>query len=950
MAIQCPLCQYSITVKNAKPGRYTPKCPKCASPFSLTVPSDPNDEWIADALLTPVVAAPPKAAPPPPAKRPATKPSLESTEMTGGFESSVPSPAPLIKQPPKRKIDHDATEATGGFQRSPAADFDETAAGEVSRGDDDPERTMDSDPSVKDDVEESRAGKLSYDDLEMPDKMGGYEVIKELGRGGMGAVFLARQISLDRSVALKVMNGRWASDPVFLARFTREAYAAAQLVHHNVVQIYDIGQEQGINFFSMEFVEGRSLGDMIKKDGKLNFEAAVGYIIQAARGLKFAHDRGMIHRDVKPDNLMLNSQGIVKVADLGLVKTPAMTRDDDEISADDNKPASKDGLGGRRSKTGLGSLPSGMTHAHTAMGSPAYMSPEQCRDAAGVDHRADIYSLGCTFYMMLIGHTPFKGSTAFEVMTKHATEPVVPPNQVLKIIPKEVSAIVVKSLEKDVKDRYQNLGEMIGDMEKWINAKAGGGSFPSEEQLETLENAVERFNGSSVAKVRRFLSKAFILGSLVGSLACAYFNQPAIAIGLLGMLVTCGFFYFVLSGLSGKSYLFRKTRETVFGIRFTDWLMLLFGTALFGLILYLTGLLWAWLGFGVLGVILAMGMKILIDKQAASQRQPWIDESEHMFKRLRLHGFDEDALRGFVAQNSGKHWEEFFEALFGFEAKLAARDALGEEARKRSRFAAWREPLIRWFDRIQLARKEARERKHFQIIEAKKLRAEGFDKAEAEEQAEAAAVQMVAQAAVIKAAEAPRRRADESNETVVHQVKPINIQKMLEEAEKPPKNLPKQPMQPLKHLFQFILGWKLRFVLAALMIAGGVLWLTKVTASEWESAAKAKNEAPKLADFQKAFVSQEKNLPLSIEYIPDVLTKWFDHINPLIAGLIMLIAVFSRKVVRTLLLLLAAAVTFGAHFAIPDKISPVEPYQLSMAVGVVLAVLAFVLTRKRKEV
>ena len=149
-----------------------------------------------------------------------------------------------------------------------------------------------------------------------------YEVIKELGRGGMGAVYLARQVPLDRPVALKVMNAKWASDPIFLARFTREAYAAAQLVHHNVVQIYDIGEQAGVNFFSMEFVDGKSLGDILKRDGKVTPEAAAGFIVQAARGLKFAHDRGMIHRDVKPDNLMLNVHGIVKVADLGLVKRP----------------------------------------------------------------------------------------------------------------------------------------------------------------------------------------------------------------------------------------------------------------------------------------------------------------------------------------------------------------------------------------------------------------------------------------------------------------------------------------------------------------------------------------------------------------------------------------------------------------------------------------------------
>ena len=150
----------------------------------------------------------------------------------------------------------------------------------------------------------------------------------------MGSVYLARQLSLDRPVALKVMSKRWAHDPVFVARFTREAYAAAQLSHPNIVHIHDIGEVDGTRFFSMEYVPGRSLAELVRSQGKLDPETAVGYMLQAARGLKHAHDRGMIHRDVKPDNLLLDEQGLVKVADLGLVKTPSTQRQDDRTAGD----------------------------------------------------------------------------------------------------------------------------------------------------------------------------------------------------------------------------------------------------------------------------------------------------------------------------------------------------------------------------------------------------------------------------------------------------------------------------------------------------------------------------------------------------------------------------------------------------------------------------------------
>src|SRR5262249_12689366 len=120
------------------------------------------------------------------------------------------------------------------------------------------------------------------------------------------------------------MNRKWASRPNFLVRFTREAYAAAQLVHHNIVQVYDVGSDQGWHYFSMELVRGRSLGELLREEKRLAADVAAGYVRQAPRGLKYAHEHGMIHRDIKPDNLMLNDQGVIKVADLGLVRTPGM--------------------------------------------------------------------------------------------------------------------------------------------------------------------------------------------------------------------------------------------------------------------------------------------------------------------------------------------------------------------------------------------------------------------------------------------------------------------------------------------------------------------------------------------------------------------------------------------------------------------------------------------------
>ena len=169
---------------------------------------------------------------------------------------------------------------------------------------------------------ESTPVETTYDAGSIPDRLGGYRVLRLLGCGAMGTVYEAKQISLDRLVALKTIRGQLAENPASLARFTREAYAAAQLTHHNVVQIYDFGEDAGLHFFSMEWVRGGPLTHLIREKGRLEPRLAASYTVQAARGLQFAHQHGMVHRDIKPANLLLTNDGIIKVADLGLVKIP----------------------------------------------------------------------------------------------------------------------------------------------------------------------------------------------------------------------------------------------------------------------------------------------------------------------------------------------------------------------------------------------------------------------------------------------------------------------------------------------------------------------------------------------------------------------------------------------------------------------------------------------------
>jgi serine/threonine protein kinase len=705
MSVICPHCSHSMTPKAVKPGRFKPKCAKCGTTFQLVVGDGPNPEMKATPL--------PGEAPAPKTIAPAVDATVAPHEGSAVANAEFSVAASAVKPPP----------AGGG---------DLTMALEQTAG-----------PRDQPNLEATEVGEAPAAPAGVPAQLGGYQIIKELGRGGMGAVYLARQVSLDRLVALKVMNAQWASNPNFLVRFVREAYAAAQLVHHNVVQVYDIGAERGLNYFSMEYVEGRSLGDILKTEGKMTPEAAAGYILQAARGLKFAHDRGMIHRDIKPDNLMLNTQGVVKVADLGLVRTPGMEEKPGQDAAPVAVPAALEPSG--RSLSSL----SGVTLAGQAMGTPAYMAPEQSRDATSVDPRADIYSLGCTLYVMITGRPVFEGKTAMEVMTKHASDPVTRPEAVVRDIPRAMGDVVLKMVAKKPDDRYQSMGEVIKALEDFLGLQAGKATT-TEQHLRVLESGVKAFNASSLASVRSLSLLGFFGGCLLLFVLMMFTRWWAYGTFFLALAGSTGVSYFLVRGATERGYLFRKVRDAILSSSWLDLLKLAGAALALVLVLFFMGLLGIWLIAVALGVGIAFGLHLGLDKRITAERAESLEKVERMLKTLRLRGLSEEALQEFVGQYAGDRWEEFFEALFGYEAKLAARARWA--GKPRSKFAAWREPVVAWIDALQKRRQEAKERAHLQTIEQKNLEAQGVSAGEAKARAEQAAEAMVAKAAEIKQA------------------------------------------------------------------------------------------------------------------------------------------------------------------------------------------------------
>ena len=573
--------------------------------------------------------------------------------------------------------------------------------------------------------------------------LGGYELKTMLGQGAMGSVYLARQLSLDRDVALKVMSPTLSADPQFVARFTREAFAAAQMSHHNVVQIHDIGVQSDvvdgeINFFSMEFVPGQTLGRLIRDHGKLDPEAAVSYVLQAARGLVSAHAHGLIHRDIKPDNLLLNGQGLVKVADLGLVKRAG--------ASDTIAPA------GRSPVPAPGATQFGM-----AMGTPAYMPPEQAQNAGTVDVRADIYALGCTLYDLLTGRPPFIGRTAAEVMTQHANAPVVPPDRLANHVPANLSAIVMRMIAKQPVRRYQSMAEVVKALEEYLGIEAGKPFSPREEHVDRLEQAAAAFDSSRWLRYRQWIIRGFAMVSVVAVLIAALL-RPWWAVGIGTFAMLAAVFYALIVGVAQRTMLARKLRQLAVEGGPMVWLRLVIVIAVLGLLLVILGAQYSFVGIALLAAVAAGGFYAAIDRKLAADRRAPLAEAENLLRDLRLGGLEESAVRQFVWKYAGRWWEALFEQLFGYPALLEGRrwearraaGRVGEQAKRRPRFAPWRDPLLVGIDRVLARRQRIRQAKLLAKLECRALEAKGFESEVAEKQGEENARRLIKRAKQIR--------------------------------------------------------------------------------------------------------------------------------------------------------------------------------------------------------
>ncbi|HVP12900.1 MAG TPA: protein kinase [Phycisphaerae bacterium] len=262
----------------------------------------------------------------------------------------------------------------------------------------------------------------------------GFQLMRKVGAGAMASVYMAKQLSLDRIVAIKILPKRLSDDPEFVARFYKEGRAAAKLNHNNIVQAIDVGEYGSHHYFVMEYVDGKTVYDEMAKKRVYSEREALDIIIQIAKALEHAHAKGFLHRDVKPKNIMITKDGTAKLADMGLARQAS---DAEAATAEKGR----------------------------AFGTPYYISPEQIRGAVDVDFRVDIYSLGATLYHMVTGRVPFEGNTPAEIMHKHLREPLVPPDHLNPSLSAGLGEVVERAMAKDPDRRYQSTSDLLLDLE-----------------------------------------------------------------------------------------------------------------------------------------------------------------------------------------------------------------------------------------------------------------------------------------------------------------------------------------------------------------------------------------------------------------------------------------------------------------------------------------------------
>jgi eukaryotic-like serine/threonine-protein kinase len=885
--IECPNCRHSIRVVDLRPGRFTPRCPRCEQLFQLTV-----------------------------SERTGSKP------VVTGFDASV---------------------------------FAEPVA-QVALGPAQPESLVVDWPVMS---PERGASVLRPRRLPggIPRLLGGHLVLRLLGHGPRGRVVLAEPLSLEQPAVLKLLAADRAADTIFLANLTREAFAAAQIEHPNLVPVRELGRDRGHHYTSLDWIDGPSGAQLLESRGTLEPYQAAVVVLQAARGLKAAHEQGLLHRDVKPANLRLDASGRVMVDDLGLEMTPSLAAALEARQKSVSEPRKRVATGNDQS-------------LRPAAGTPAFMAPEQAANPLTCDGRADIYALGVTFYNLVTGKLPYSGDDAVELIRQHQEELPVPPGEFVPNLPRQISDIIRTMMGKRPEERYPNMAVVVDLLEGLLGVHGDPDAAVVEDASGTIRRAADTLARSAARRLRfriLALSAAIWLGLIV-LLFSLGLGQPVFGMLAFGALTALA--ALIASGFVHNSELLHLARAVVLGGGLRSWLIATTGA------LAAIAALWLWGGFLPWFLILCGGSLVgtfltILDRPLAAERKLVIDSAKELLKRLRTRGQDEAAIQELVALHGGNHCEKLFERVFGRSALLSFRarqDKAGSGPRRR-RFNRWRDAIYLLLAKHLQGRRDHRHLRLLQEVEEKRLEAAGLNLLTARRRARRIGKAMLVTA--VQWREEQRILDLTKCSTATHG--PTLLQRLSIAASQPEPVLEpheKQPNALLRRIdtwtgillgrgLRFPLGAALAVLLAIWMDAKGILTVSQVReqAAELYRVSRGAVESADPAFFRqlKWKIPWEWHRlaePLDFPWIVDFLGRTLPAFNLVVAATILIFSLFSRRRVTGLLALVGSLVAlFGPRWglAVPALLERVDANAQARGLGILIVVMGWLWPRRKSS-
>jgi hypothetical protein len=577
------------------------------------------------------------------------------------------------------------------------------------------------------------------------------------------------------------------------------------------------------------------------------------------------------------------------------------------------------------------------------MGTPLYMAPEQADNAAGVDHRADIYSLGCTLYVMLTGRPPFQGTSAVEVMEKHKHEQMLRPEAIAKHVPRELADINMKMVAREPQERYQSLDEVITDLEQYLGVPHAASASPQETEVAKLEQAANRYTLAPTAKCRRNLMWALAGGCVFGAGLSLLLGSISGFVGTIVFGLSAAASAMMVRGCLSHSPEIVRLRAVAWQSNWLSWLVWsLAGLFALGLVAIAGGVLTVSMCL-VLGTLVGGVGAGIIQQWLRQEREAPLASIDELMRGMRIKGWDEAEIRRFIAKYSGRDWEELFEDLFGFDEKLVTRAQLvnREMSVLRRRFGAWREPLVRWLDQRLQATREARERQHFRIVEENCLQAEGMDLLQARRKALAAAEAMVTSAAEMREAARQAALTSRSDPAAKAQKRAL-VKQMLADArvkESTGVRLKRAAVTAAWTPVALLLGPQLRIVLGLLLLTGCVLWLNQNGVFAGSSLLDAERTVEHVQQSSGGYQ------PLVLRYSPGFATAAVSSLGAGVGGLIWLISGLFRGEKMGMFALPAGLIAWLGGSVLPGIGAVASQEIVAITAGLALAVAGLVFGR-----